>query len=152
MNAFVGWTRSIWHAWKCWLQPGLAPARIRSGNTIRVSLYISNAAVFRVFPWHVVAQLQFFRSGSRFKSPCENFKNVAENAVLSPSISGEFSFRLIRSLTTLQRQFRLYIPFLGIVRPQPQFLHSCVCERFIYSQDRSTYVLQQKRQLHRGNI
>ena len=52
---------------------------------------------------------------------------------------------------TLQRQFRLYIPFLGIARPQPQFLHSCVCERFIYSQDRSTYFLQQKRQLHHGN-
>jgi hypothetical protein len=24
---------------------------------------------------------------------------------------------------TLQRQFRLYIPFLGIARPQPQFPH-----------------------------
>ena len=37
----------------------------------------------------------------------------------------------MREITpTLQRQFRLYIPFLGIARPQPQFLHSCVCERF----------------------
>jgi hypothetical protein len=52
----------------------------------------------------------------------------------------------------LQRQFRLYIPFLGIARPQPQCPHSCVCERFIYSQDWSTYFLQQKRQTHRGNI
>ncbi len=25
----------------------------------------------------------------------------------------------------------IYIPFLGIARPQPQFQHSCVCERFI---------------------
>jgi hypothetical protein len=49
-------------------------------------------------------------------------------------------------------QFRLCIPFLRIARPQPQFPHSCVCERFIYSQDRSTYFLQQKRQTHRGNI
>jgi hypothetical protein len=32
--------------------------------------------------------------------------------------------------TTLQRQFRLYIPFLGIARPQPQFPHACVFERF----------------------
>ncbi len=53
---------------------------------------------------------------------------------------------------TLQRQFRLYIPFLGIARPQTQFPHSCVCERCIYSQDMSTYFLQQKRQTHRGNI
>jgi hypothetical protein len=33
---------------------------------------------------------------------------------------------------TLQRQFRLYIPFLGIAQPQPQFPHLCVFERFIY--------------------
>ncbi len=46
---------------------------------------------------------------------------------------------------TLQRQFRLYIPFLGNARPQPPFPHSCVCERFIYSLDRSTYFLQQER-------
>ncbi len=31
----------------------------------------------------------------------------------------------------LQRKSPLCIPFLGIVRPQPQFQHSCVCERFI---------------------
>ncbi len=41
--------------------------------------------------------------------------------------------------SALQRQFCFYISFLGIARPQPQFPHSCVCERFIYSQDRSTY-------------
>jgi hypothetical protein len=29
--------------------------------------------------------------------------------------------------------------FGGIAQPQSQFPHSCVCERFIYSQDRSTY-------------
>jgi hypothetical protein len=38
--------------------------------------------------------------------------------------------------SALQRQFRLYIPFLGIARPQPQFPHSCVFELFIYSQAR----------------
>jgi hypothetical protein len=54
--------------------------------------------------------------------------------------------------TALQRQFRLYIPFLGIARPQPQFPHSSVLERFIYSQDQSTYFLQQNRQTHRWNI
>ncbi len=30
----------------------------------------------------------------------------------------------------LQWQFRLYIPFLGIARPQPQFPHSCVLSDF----------------------
>ncbi len=40
---------------------------------------------------------------------------------------------------TLQGKSQLCIPFLGIARPQSQFPHSCVCERFIYSQDRSTH-------------
>ncbi len=48
------------------------------------------------------------------------------------------------------------IPFIysfsGNCAASALFLHSCVYERFIYSQDRSTYFLQQKRQLHRGNI
>ncbi len=44
---------------------------------------------------------------------------------------GHTDQRLWRS--TLQRNF------LGIARPQSQFLHSCICQRFIYSQDLSTY-------------
>ncbi len=40
---------------------------------------------------------------------------------------------------TLQGKSHLCIPFLGIVQPQSQFPHSCVCEQFIYSQDQSTY-------------
>ncbi len=40
---------------------------------------------------------------------------------------------------TLQRKSHLGILFLGIVQPQSQFPHSCVCVRFIYSQDQSTY-------------
>ncbi len=50
---------------------------------------------------------------------------------------------------TLQRKFHLYIYFLGIARPQSQCPHSCVCERFLYSQHRCTYFLQQ---IKRGNI
>jgi hypothetical protein len=37
----------------------------------------------------------------------------------------------IRDPLTLQRKSPLYIPFLGIARPQPQFQHSCVCEQFL---------------------
>jgi len=33
----------------------------------------------------------------------------------------------------------LCIPKKEIARPQSQFPHSCVCERFIYSQDQCTY-------------
>jgi hypothetical protein len=53
---------------------------------------------------------------------------------------------------TLQRKSHLCIPFLGIARPQPQFQHSCVCERFIQFQDRPKYFLQRNRQTERGNI
>ncbi len=48
----------------------------------------------------------------------------------------------------LQRQSHLCIPFLGIGRFQSQFPHSCFCEWFIYSEERSTYFLQQNKQIH----
>jgi hypothetical protein len=38
-----------------------------------------------------------------------------------------------------QQKSHLCIPFLGIVWPQSQFPHSCVCEQIVYSQDLSTY-------------
>jgi hypothetical protein len=53
---------------------------------------------------------------------------------------------------TLQRKSHLCINFLGVARIQSQFPHSCVCERFLYSQDRSTYFQEQNRQIDRGNI
>jgi hypothetical protein len=46
----------------------------------------------------------------------------------------------------------LCIPFLGIERPRSQIPLSCVCGRFINSQDRPTNFLQQNRQIDRGNI
>ncbi len=42
-------------------------------------------------------------------------------------------------VATLQGKSHFCIPFLGNAGPQSQFPHSCVCERFIYSQDQSTY-------------
>ncbi len=37
------------------------------------------------------------------------------------------------------RKFETNIPSKGIAQPQSQFPHSCVCERLIYSHDRSAY-------------
>ncbi len=51
---------------------------------------------------------------------------------------------------TLQQKSHLYIPRKGIARPQSQFLHTCVCERFIYSRIGPHIFLQQNRD--RGNI
>jgi hypothetical protein len=42
-------------------------------------------------------------------------------------------------LTAMQRKSHLCIISKGIARTQSQFPHLCVCEPFIYSQDRSTY-------------
>ncbi len=39
---------------------------------------------------------------------------------------------------TQYRKFETNIPSKGIARPQSQFPHSCVCERFIYLDDWST--------------
>ncbi len=36
-------------------------------------------------------------------------------------------------------KIRLCIPRNETVRPRSQFRHSCICERFIHSQDQSTY-------------
>jgi hypothetical protein len=36
------------------------------------------------------------------------------------------------------------IPIKGMARPQSQFLHSCVCERYMYSQYLSTYLAAEK--------
>jgi hypothetical protein len=52
---------------------------------------------------------------------------------------------------TLLRKSHLCIPRTGIVQSQSQFPHSCVCERFIHSQDWSTF-LQQNMQTDPGNI
>ncbi len=59
-----------------------------------------------------------------------------------------------RGWLALQGKSHLYIPFLGVARPQLQFLHSCVCERFIlYIPRIGPHIsLEQNRQTSPGNI
>jgi hypothetical protein len=59
------------------------------------------------------------------------------NGVQNKEISLNYSCLQVH--TTLQGKFRLCIPRKGIARPQSQFPHSCICERFIYSHERSTF-------------
>ncbi len=40
---------------------------------------------------------------------------------------------------TQYRQIETSVPRKGIAEPQSQFPHSCVCERFLYSHNRSAY-------------
>jgi hypothetical protein len=53
---------------------------------------------------------------------------------------------------SLQGKSHLCIPFLGIARPESQFPHSCVCERFLYSQISPHNWLQQNIQNILRNI
>ncbi len=47
-------------------------------------------------------------------------------------------------ITTLYRKSDLCIPRNETARPRFQFLHSCVCEQFIYSQVQSAYLAAAK--------
>ncbi len=47
--------------------------------------------------------------------------------------------RIYTAKTQYPPKFETNIPRKGIARPLSQFPHSCVCERFIYSQDRPAY-------------
>ncbi len=50
------------------------------------------------------------------------------------------------------RKFKTHIPRKGTEQPQSQFPHSCVCERFIYSHDRSAYSAAGNMWTDPGNI
>jgi hypothetical protein len=80
---------------------------------------------------------------------CEVRGEDCREGVLLCLFDKNASFQYVHAL---QRKSHLCIPFQGIARPQPQFPHSCVCERFIWSQYRSTYFLQQNRQTDCGDI
>jgi hypothetical protein len=59
---------------------------------------------------------------------------------------------LFFSTNTLQRNSHACIPFLGIARPQSQFPHSCVWERFIYIPRIGPHIfLQQNMVIDGGN-
>jgi hypothetical protein len=74
------------------------------------------------------AYLSNLREGKRLEAWCRlNFSQI-ERPMKKAAVSA-----------ALQRKSHLCIPFLGIAWSQSQFPHSCVCERFIYSQDWSTY-------------
>jgi hypothetical protein len=92
-----------------------------------------------------------------------NTSKMGRCAPLPPPIIENYDIRA-RDLTrdpndvivTLQRKSHLHVCILrrGIARPQSQFPHSSICERFIYSIHRigPHIFLQQKSQIDPGNI
>jgi hypothetical protein len=61
----------------------------------------------------------------------------------------------VHSLFTAKNQYRNFktnIPRIGIARPQSQFPYSCVCERYIFSNDQSAYSAAGNMRTYPGNI
>ncbi len=67
-----------------------------------------------------------------------NWKSIQKpsQAVFCGENSGD-----VEQTSTLQRKSDLCTARKETARPQSQFPHSCICERFIYSHDQSTYFL-----------
>ncbi len=61
------------------------------------------------------------------------------------------SWDFLSGVSTATKILFMYFGNLGISRPQSQFPHSCVCERFLYSQYCSTYFLWPRNSFS-GNI
>jgi hypothetical protein len=62
----------------------------------------------------------------------------SENGIVFVSECSLFTLCIIPQ-STLKLKSHLCVPRKGTAWPQSQFLHSCVCARFIYSRDRSTF-------------
>ncbi len=58
----------------------------------------------------------------------------------------------MRTTKNQYRKFETNIPRKGIAKPQSQFSHSCVCERFMYSHHRSAYSSAENMWTDPGNI
>jgi hypothetical protein len=60
------------------------------------------------------------------------------------SVSCKLCFLVTLAIGTLYRKFETNITRYATAWPRSQFLHSCICEQFIYSKDRSVYFVGAK--------
>ncbi len=84
----------------------------------------------------------------------KNSQNYSQSQLSSKLIAVSCYCLVVAVSSTLLRRSDLCIPRNETARPHSQFPHSCICDRFIYSQDRSTFSIlrQQIRQTDPGNI
>jgi hypothetical protein len=66
-------------------------------------------------------------------------KNIAQNTEDIMNMGGKATKVKYNIAKNQNRTFETNIPRQGIALPRSQFPHSFVCERFIYSHDRSAY-------------
>ncbi len=130
---FNGFDIKIWNSWLAGFNYSW-DGNSCEGRTIpflqrHIRLFCTFALLHKSRLGHIMDNWPWSLSGLKGKKLIAtlNFKKIK---IITYSQSDWYS---------LQVKSHLCIPFLGIAGPQSQFPHSCVCERFIYSQDWSTY-------------
>ncbi len=88
----------------------------------------SSEKVSEIKPWAPVITIQVKRVSQILSPSIILYNSQNSNQGTEPLLILK---RLLPSI--LQRKSHSCIPFLGILLPQSQFLHLCVCERFILS-------------------
>jgi len=84
-------------------------------------------------------------SQEKRKNPHVVFKNVSRSLAVEKGGGGQLkaspliSQLFLCTAKTLYRKFETNIPRNETMRLHSKFLHSCICERFIYSQVRPAY-------------
>ncbi len=102
----------------------------RNNKRIHVVLHCLSCTVHYVYPAsHPILSL----NQHSFELPGELLKAPFDSTVPLYSPAVQSSFGTVQY--TLQQKSRLCTSRKEIARPLSQFLHSCVCERFIYSHD-----------------
>ncbi len=59
-------------------------------------------------------------------------------------VDGEYTVRSMMGSIQWTENLIYVFPEMKLRGPHSQFLHSCICERFKYSQDRSAYLAAAK--------
>ncbi len=97
--------------------------------------------VFQVPTWRLPFQLSLRRGRRKTDFYCDG-RAVPPTMNVPYRRPGKelLSCELLAIPAAQQPKSHLCVPFLGIAGPQSQCPHSCACERFIYSQDQSTYI------------
>ncbi len=80
---------------------------------------------------------------------CDN--SIPNTVPSPPEIDLKFQHRMLTT-NVLYRKFETNIPRNETARIRSQFPHSCICDRFLYSHDRSAYAIQLNRRIDRGNV
>ncbi len=133
--------------WICWKQ-NVWILRI-SGQISRGLIKakkVKNMSCLFIFNMHKYACCTVSEIKNAFLYPCMNVHFLMYRQTLL-TVHFLYAWNICNKQTQQNLQYQkydLFIPRNKTVRPHSQFLHSCICERFQYSQDRSSYLASAK--------